>query len=752
MLCSSPRWFAVGLLSAGLTLALSGAVCLRALNGLAAEARDPGAWPAAATAGLLVAALVGIVALVQCALLWARLARRERAAAALQNTNDELSAAAGKADALARDNELLTAEVVERRRAERQLREQAVRAIKEQELRYHQLVKVCPDAILVHQDGKIVFANDACVQLLRAGSRDRLLGKPVLDIAHPDYHKIIHKRFEALRGSGHAVPLIEEKLVRLDGTLVEVEVAAAAFLDNGRETIQAVARDISARKKADTVNFALLERLQIQNRELSRSEAKYRALIETTDTGYVIVDPEGRVLDANDEFVRLTGHASLEQISGRRVTEWTAPYDLERNAAEVRKCAETGVTAHLEIDYCDGDGNITPIEINGRVIESAEGTRIVALCRDISERREAERKLRESREQLRRQWAELELIYRTAPIGMCLVDRELRYQRINECLAAINGRPSADHIGRPLADMIPEVAGQVVPVYEQVIRTGEAVTDVEAHGTAAGGERDWLCSYHPHRDPSGEILGVSCFVVDITERKNAERALRESHTRLAQVTRQLITAQETERRHLARELHDEIGQVLTAISIHLQAVRAHCSAAALPSLEECSAVVAEAVRQVRDMSLDMRPPMLDDFGLAVALRWYLGRQEQRLGIPTHFSAHTLGQRLPAELEAACYRVVQEAVTNVLRHARAGNVWVDLRQDEGGVELSVRDDGVGFDVPAARDRARHGASVGLLGMQERVELLGGRFAIESSPGGGTTVRLALAAESPEGTAP
>jgi signal transduction histidine kinase len=173
-------------------------------------------------------------------------------------------------------------------------------------------------------------------------------------------------------------------------------------------------------------------------------------------------------------------------------------------------------------------------------------------------------------------------------------------------------------------------------------------------------------------------------------------------------------------------------------------------------------VVARSVQQVRNMSLDMRPPMLDDFGLAAALKWHLGRlaalraggDGQRLGAEVHFSAQTPGSRLPPELEAACYRVAQEALTNVLRHAWARNVWVDLRQDEEGVELTVRDDGAGFDVAAARQRAVHGGSLGLLGMQERVELLGGTFAVESIPGDGTTVRLRLAAppDGEEGAAP
>jgi PAS domain S-box-containing protein len=134
---------------------------------------------------------------------------------------------------------------------------------------------------------------------------------------------------------------------------------------------------------------------------LRASEQKYRTLIETTRTGFAIIDGAGRVIDANAEYVRLTGHASLEDIRGRQVTEWTAEYDLERNAAEVRKCFERGETRDLEIDYVGPQGGAS-IEINAAVIETEEGRRITALCRDITERRHARRQLERMQAELRR--------------------------------------------------------------------------------------------------------------------------------------------------------------------------------------------------------------------------------------------------------------------------------------------------------------------------------------------------------------
>jgi signal transduction histidine kinase len=234
---------------------------------------------------------------------------------------------------------------------------------------------------------------------------------------------------------------------------------------------------------------------------------------------------------------------------------------------------------------------------------------------------------------------------------------------------------------------------------------------------------------------------------DITERKRAEAALRDSAARLQVLSLRVVEVQEEERRHLARELHDEIGQVLSAISVNLHAVKGVCGAAAVSRIEESIHIVDEATQQVRNLSLDLRPSMLDDLGLVATLRWYADRQAQRAGFSVHFTVECSGDRLPADLTIACFRVVQEALTNVMRHARAQRVWVELRQGDDEIELAVRDDGVGFDPETTRRGAARGESFGLVGIQERVELLGGRADIRSQPGHGTSIRVWFPMRSP-----
>ncbi|HLV81187.1 MAG TPA: sensor histidine kinase, partial [Chthonomonadaceae bacterium] len=197
-------------------------------------------------------------------------------------------------------------------------------------------------------------------------------------------------------------------------------------------------------------------------------------------------------------------------------------------------------------------------------------------------------------------------------------------------------------------------------------------------------------------------------------------------------------AQEKERRHLARELHDEIGQALTAVKINLESLQRAAEAPRTERLGDSIAIVQQTLEQVRSLSLDLRPAMLDDFGLTAALRWHFDRQAKRTGIELHLDCEPFRKRLPPTIETACFRVAQEALTNILRHAKAGQVRVTLRQDAQEVLLTVEDDGAGFNVAAARRAATRNASMGLLGMEERARLAGGRLEIVSERRRGTKI--------------
>jgi len=216
--------------------------------------------------------------------------------------------------------------------------------------------------------------------------------------------------------------------------------------------------------------------------------------------------------------------------------------------------------------------------------------------------------------------------------------------------------------------------------------------------------------------------------------------VRAGQERLQALSKQLLTAQEAERRHIARELHDEIGQSLSALKINLQGVQRRAEAAGVASQIADSVTIAERLlQQVRTLSLDLRPSLLDDMGLEIALNWYLNRLAESAGWRAQLKASLKDERMPAEIETVCFRVVQEALTNVMRHAQATEVVIELNQLAEELELVIRDNGVGFDVAAARQRATQGGSLGLLGLPERVALVGGQTSIVSTPGHGSEIR-------------
>jgi PAS domain S-box-containing protein len=232
---------------------------------------------------------------------------------------------------------------------------------------------------------------------------------------------------------------------------------------------------------------------------------------------------------------------------------------------------------------------------------------------------------------------------------------------------------------------------------------------------------------------------IQCNIRNITERKQAEAKRKEYSHKLQVLSRRLVEAQETERRNIARELHDEIGQALTVMQLNLQSMLLSPDTGVVsPRLNETLEVVERVLEQVRDISLDLRPSILDDLGLEPALRWYTERQAALVELKVEFHADRLEQRLDPMIETECFRVAQEALTNVVRHAQAKTVTVELRKEDGQLHLRVRDDGIGFEVVAIREQAVRGTSLGLLSMEERASLAGGGLEFKSVPGQGTEV--------------
>jgi len=221
----------------------------------------------------------------------------------------------------------------------------------------------------------------------------------------------------------------------------------------------------------------------------------------------------------------------------------------------------------------------------------------------------------------------------------------------------------------------------------------------------------------------------------------------QAEARLLTTTRQLkalsmrvLQVQEQERRRVAVELHDELGQALTAIKINLQLGERFKDKAPANLYDENLRIVEDALQQVRTLATALRPSMLDDLGLAPALKWLAEQSASRSGFEVKFHHERTLERLSSDIETACFRIVQEALTNIGRHTQAQHVDISLRREAGHMVLLVADDGCGFDPAAMRERAATGASLGVLGMQERATLVGGQLDIRSTPGQGSTVEL------------
>ncbi|MCX7144346.1 MAG: PAS domain-containing sensor histidine kinase, partial [Proteobacteria bacterium] len=352
---------------------------------------------------------------------------------------------------------------------------------------------------------------------------------------------------------------------------------------------------------------------------------------------------------------------------------------------------------------------------------------------DITERRQVENTLR-----LRQ--AKIESIFRGSPLGMGEIsDRKLTL--VNERICAITGYSAEELVGkstRALYASDEEYERVGMELYRQVREKGLGHVETQLR-RKDGMLIDMLISVSPvlPTEPEGDATTI---VQDITEQKKARRELEAAYARLRQLSSKLLDAQEAERRNLARELHDEIGQALTAVKLKLEGTRrSTADAGASAQLASCVEIADTALQQVRNLSLDLRPPQLDLMGLEPALRWLLETRVEAAGLSASLNVRLAASEISPQIEITCFRIVQEALTNVLRHARAKSVQVDIEQDDDFIEVTVRDDGVGFDADAAMEKATAGGSLGLLSMEERLVLLGGSFSIASEAGAGARIR-------------
>jgi PAS domain S-box-containing protein len=349
------------------------------------------------------------------------------------------------------------------------------------------------------------------------------------------------------------------------------------------------------------------------------------------------------------------------------------------------------------------------------------------------------------RQQRRRELAERELLESerrfhlmadsVTDYAIYMLDPQGRVQSWNPGAQRIKGYAPEEIVGQHFACFYPpedREAGK--PAHALQVAAAEGRFTEEAWRLRKDGSRFWASvTMTPLKDAQGRITGYAKITRDLTERMEAERA---QHARELSV--RLIAAQEEERRHVARELHDETGQSLTLIRMNLSEI-ARQPGGAGTIVSDSIRLVEGAMAHIRSLSLRLRPPMLDDLGLSEALEWMLEQQARAAGWTTTIDAPAFEERLPQDIETACFRIAQEALTNAARYSGATEVHVKVWLASGELHLQVRDNGRGFELARYRspeERTRH---FGLVSMTERAALVGGELGIDTAPGQGTCIR-------------
>lgn len=459
---------------------------------------------------------------------------------------------------------------------------------------------------------------------------------------------------------------------------------------------------------------------------LRASEARIRFVINQMPAILWTMDPDLRVTSSMGAGLAAIGRSSDDIVGRTMYEDGMPPHVLDA----VRR-ALNGESVSFELEH-----RCRVLQSHAEPLRNGQGaiTGVIGVARDATERKEAEERLRKSEEHYRQ-------LVETSPDAIFVTDPEANISMANQQGALLVGhaRP-AELVGCSAFQFIASEEHQRARAdVQRILETGE-VRSVEYTVVRREGARIPVeVSASLLRDGGGNPAGIMAVVRDITERQQTRQQLADYASRLRERSRRLVEMQESERRHIARELHDEVGQVLTGLGVAVEMTRREVDGAAAERLEAAQEMVRELFGRIRELSLDLRPVMLDNLGLLPALQDLFGRFERRTGVQVAFSTRNLDRRFPPEAETAAFRIVQEGLSNVARHAQADRVAVRLTATPSMIRIHVQDAGRGFEAGSLAAQRR---STGLLGMRERAELLGGRFHLRSSPGRGTRLSIEI----------
>ncbi|HZF22377.1 MAG TPA: PAS domain S-box protein [Burkholderiales bacterium] len=586
--------------------------------------------------------------------------------------------------------------------------------------------------------GNIVRVNPTFARLV-GHTQAELQGKTIADVTHEeDYPQNKALIDELLAGKREAF-VIDKRYRRKDGQLVWVHNTVALVRGPADEPRYMVAliEDISARKRAAEASLQMAGEIQALARQ---KEDLLRLVIDTIPTMAWSLLPDGAVEFVNQRWLDYTG-LSLEEALEDAI-HIVHPEDLPSVMEKWSVDMAAGETCEYEMRLRRADGEYRWFLVRTVPLRDEQGKIVkwYGTSTDIEDRKRAEDALRESEEKFR-QLAEniREVVWMTTPA----MDELLYVSPAYEVIWA-RSRESLRQRPRSFMEAIhTKDREHVVGILE---RQREQGFEVEYRIVRPDGSVRWIRNRgFPIKNRSGKVYRIAGVAEDITQRKHAGDALRRSAAEHQALSRRLVELQESERRQLSRELHDRVGQNLTALRINLDilqtALASSGSGEVRARVDDSAALLESTMDTIENVMSELRPPMLDDHGLAAALDWHASKFSERTGIAVAVTGSEPAVRPAPQVEIALYRIAQEALNNVAKHARARHVEIALDHANGVCVMSVQDDGIGFDrVEATSDKPKPG--LGMVTMRERAQAVGGRFEVQALPGRGTrlTVRV------------
>ena len=608
------------------------------------------------------------------------------------------------------------------------------------------IVRSAMDAIItIDRAQKIVLFNAAAEAMLRCPASEAIGGP--LDRFIPERFRAVHlehvERFVRTGETSRRMGLQTElRALRTDGVEFPIEASISQAVAGGQTLLTVILRDISERQRAE-------RSVRRAEDELRESEVRLQAIVRSAMDAIITTDGDLRIVLFNAAAERMFGCDAGEAI-GTPLERFIPGRFHARHREHVDRFMRTGETSRRmgvqsALWALHTDGTEFPIEASISHAQVGGQRLLTVILRNITDRLNAEREIRRSHQELREGEARLDAIVSSAMDAIITIDSNHKIVLFNAAAERMFGRPAGEAIGATLDRFIPvRFRAQHIVHVDRFRRTGETARrmglQTQLWGLRADGSEFPIEASISQASVAGHQL-LTVILRDVTERVNAARQIQLANEELREVAVRLQAVREAERTRIARELHDELGQALTALKMDVDLL-----GATLPPERADLREQAESMRELLDLtvtttrriSADLRPLVLDDLGLGAAAEWLVQNIVQRAGLACTLRVDPELANLDEPHASTLFRILQESLTNVTRHARAHNVEIDLERSGADAVLRVRDDGIGIDTA---DRPRPN-SFGLRGIRERVLVLGGSVAITGTRGEGTTIVVCI----------